>query len=383
MSYFLTEEQEAIRDVVRRFTHKEVRPRALELYGTGGHEFIKEMGRKMADLGFFRIATPESEGGLGAPKTTLLLVYEELSKESPALAIHLLLNGVFSAVLLAMPAARGKWFEKVMAGEAVMSASGTDPRGSANYSAWSDMAAREGEDFVLNGAKSYCSGAPYADLIIVFGLYQGTMWAFPIEPGQPGFTVTEDRKMGMGTTFGALTLSDVRVPISHCMELANWVKDYTLASPSGQSSDTVLDISAMALGLAEGVFEKALNYARDRTNAGNPILSLGAIQVKFAKMKARIEAIRNMLFNAARLIEEGRENRMLHHMVKPLATEMAVDIARDCLQIFGGSGYCFDTGIERYLRDAMGLVIGEGSNDQHWSTVSALMDMPGARPGAF
>lgn len=383
MSYFLTEEQEAIRDLARRFTENEVRPRALEIYGPQSYQFIRAMGRKMGELGFFRLSMPESEGGMGAPKTTVLLVYEELAKESPALAIHMLLNGGFSKILLDLPATREKWFEKVMSGDASMSASGTDPRGGGNFSEWSDLATRDGDCFVLNGSKNYCSGAPYADLIVVFGLYRGTMWSFPIERGTPGLIITEDRKMGLGTAFGALTLSDVRIPVSQCLESSEWVKDGKLAGMTGHSAYSGLDISAMALGLAEGVFEKALEYARVRTNARSPILSLGAIQVKFVKMKAQIEAVRNMLYNAVRLLDEGRVDVMLNHMVKPLATEMAVDVARDCMQIFGGSGYCVDTGIERYLRDAMGLTIGEGTSDMHWSTVSALMEMPGARPGSF
>jgi alkylation response protein AidB-like acyl-CoA dehydrogenase len=383
MSYFLTEEQEAIRDVARRFTENEVRPRALELYGPKGHEFIRHMGKRMGDLGFFRLAMPESEGGMAVPHTTVLLVYEELAKESAALAIHVLLNGGIAKVLLGLPAAKEKWFEKVMSGDASMSASGTDPRGAANYTEWSDLAAKDGDHFILNGSKNYCSGAPYADLIVVFGLYEGTMWAFPIERGTRGFTVAEDRNMGLGTAFGALTLSDVRLPVSQCLEVPDWVKDRKLVGPTGKSAYSGLDISAMSLGMAEGVFEKTLEYARDRTNAGRPILSLGAIQVKFAKMKAQIEAVRNMLYNAVRLLDEGRIDKMLNHMVKPLATEMAVDVARDCMQVFGGSGYCFATGIERYLRDAMGLTIGEGTSDMHWATVASLMDMPGARPGSF
>ena len=113
----------------------------------------------------------------------------------------------------------------------------------------------------------------------------------------------------------------------------------------------------MSLGIAEGVFEKTLEYAKDRTNAGRPILSLGAIQVKFAKMKAHIEAVRNMRYNAVRLLDEGRVDVMLNHMVKPLATEMAVDVAWDCMQVYGGSRYCFASGIERHPRDAMGLTL--------------------------
>lgn len=383
MSYFLTEEQEAIRDVARRFTEKEVKPRALEIYGPEGHEFILEMGRKMADLGFYRLPIPESAGGMSADKTTLLLVYEELSKESPALAIQAMQNGALPNLLLAMPQAREKWFEKLMAGEASISGSGTDPRGMANFGEWSDLAVRDGDDFVLNGSKNYCSGAPFADIIIVVGLYQGTMWAFPLDVGQPGFIVREDRKMGLGTTFGSLTMSDVRVPVSECLEMADWVKDQKMVHVSGQSNVNLLEISSMSLGIAEGAFAKTYEYLLDRTNAGIPILSLGAIQVKFAKMKAQIEAARNMLYNAAKLIDEGRQDKMLDHMVKPFVTEMAVDVARDCMQMFGGSGYCVETGIERYLRDAMGLTIGEGSSDMHWSTVSALMGMPGARPGAY
>lgn len=383
MSYFLTEEQEAIRDVARRFTEKEVRPRALEIYGPGGHAFIREMGRKMADLGFFRLRIPEAGGGMGASKTTLLVVLEEISKESPGLAIHAMLNGTLPNLLFAMPATGDKWFERIMSGEASIAGSGTDPRGMANFAEWSDLAVRDGDDFVLNGSKSYCSGAPYADLILVVGLYEGTMWAFPIEAGQPGFTVAEDRKMGLGTTFGALTMSDVRVQASECVEMSSWVKNRKMVEPTGQSTGNVLEISSMALGIGEGVFDKTIDYARDRTNAGRPILTLGAIQVKLVKMKARIEAVRNMLYNAARLVDEGRDDKMLDHMVKPIATEMAVDVARDCMQIFGGSGYCFDTGIERYLRDAMGLTIGEGTSDMHWSTIATLMRMPGATTGTF
>lgn len=383
MSYFLTDEQEAIRDMARRFTENEVRPRALEAYGQGSHDFIRDMGRKMGELGFFRLAMPESEGGLAAPKTTVLLIYEELARESPVLALHVLLNGSFSQVLLNLPAAKAKWFEKVMSGDACLSASGTDPSGGANFSEWRDLATIEGDNFVLNGAKSYCTGAPYADLVIVFGLYQGTMWTFPVEREAPGLTVREDRQMGLGRSFGGLTLSNVRVPVSHCLDTSDWVRNRQLAGPTGYSVYSVLDISAMALGIAEGVFEKTLAYAAERTNAGKPILALGAIQVKFAKMKAQIESVRSMLYNATRLLDDGRMDMMLNHMVKPLATEMAVDVARDCMQIYGGSGYCIETGIERYLRDAMGLTIGEGTSDMHWSTVSALMEMPGARPGSF
>ena len=383
MSYFLTADQESIREVARQFTEQEIAPRVQEIYGPGAHKFIREMGRKMGALDFFRITMPESEGGLEAPRTTLLLVYEELSKESPALALHVMLNAALPRMLLALPAAKDKWFDKVMNGEATMSGSLTDPQGSANFSEWTDLATRDGDDFILNGSRNYCTGAPYADLVIVMGLYKGTTWAFPIETGHPGFVVREDRQMGLGTTFGALTLSDVRIPVADCREMADWVKDGKLMQANGLSEINVLDISSMALGLAEGVFDKGLAYARERTNAGKPILELGAIQVKFAKMKADIEAVRSILYNAARLFDEGRQDKMLEHMVKPLATEMAVDVARNCMQTFGGSGYCVDTGIERYVRDAMGLTIGECTSDMHWSTVSKLMDMPGARLGSF
>lgn len=383
MSYFLTEEQESIRDVAQRFTQNEVRPRALELYGPNSHNFIKEMGKRMADLGFFRIAVPESAGGMEAPRTTLLIVYEELSKESPALALHIMLNGVLPTMLLAMPKAKEKWFEKVLDGEATMAGAGTDPRGLANFSEWDDLAERDGDYFVLNGTRNWCTGAPYADLIIIFGLYQGTTWAFPVDVGTAGLVVGEDRKMGLGTTFGAITMTDVRVPVADSLEMDGWVKNRQLVQANGHSTINVLDVSAMSLGIAEGVFDKAFEYAKMRTNAGKSILTLGAIQVKFAKMKAQIEAVRNILYNAARLLEEGRQDKMLEHMVKPLATEMAVDVARECMQLFGGSGYAVETGIERYLRDAMGLTIGECTSDMHWSTVSTLMGMPGARLGSF
>jgi alkylation response protein AidB-like acyl-CoA dehydrogenase len=356
----------------------------MELYGPKGHTFIKEMGKKMADLGFFRIPVPESAGGLGAPRTTLLVVYEELSKESPALALHLMLNGVLPTMLLmGMPAAREKWFEKVLDGEATMAGAGTDPRGLANFSEWSDLAVRDGDHFILNGSRSYCTGGPYADLVIVFGLYKGTTWAFPLDVGTPGLIIREDEKMGLGTSFGALTMSDVRVPVAESLEMSAWVKDRKLVQANGHSTINVLDISSMSLGLAEGVFEKTFEYALQRTNAGKSILTLGAIQVKFAKMKAQIECARNMIYNAARLLEEGRQDKMLEHMVKPIATEMAVDVARSCMQLHGGMGYCVETGIERYLRDAMGLTIGECTSDMHWSTVATLMDMPETRLGSF
>lgn len=383
MSYFLSEEQQAIRDVARRFTENEVRPRVMELYGPDSHRFILEMGRRMAELGFLRLPIPECAGGLQVPRTTLLIVYEELSKECPALALHLMLNGVLPAILLGMPAAKDKWFEKVLAGEATMTGAATDPRGVANFSEWSELAVLDGDTFVLNGTRNYCTGAPYADLIIVFGLYQGTTWAFPLETGTPGFVVREDPKMGLGTTFGAMTLTDVRIARSQCMEMPGWVKDKQMVQANGLSVINTLDISSMALGLAEGVFEKAFAYARERTNAGQPVLSLGAIQAKFAQMKAQIETTRCLLFSIARLLEEGRQDKMLEHIIKPVATEMAVDVARQCMQTFGGAGYCTETGIERYLRDAMGLTIGECTSDMHWSSVASLMGMPGARLGSF
>lgn len=383
MSYFITEEQELIRNVARQFTEEEVKPRVSELYGPNSHIFMREMGKRMADLGFFNLILPESMGGLGDSMTTMLLVEEELSKECPALGLHVMLQGVCLTNFLPTPVAAEKWVPRILSGEYVVAYSMADPKGLANFSEWDDLAVLDGDEYVLNGSgRNFSTGGTFADVLLFWGMYKGDLMSFIVEVGAPGLTIHEEPKMGLGTSFGNYTLNNVRVTKDYA---GMTVENKQEKENEGADTLSVLHISSMELGAAEGVLAKTIEFLKARTIAGQVAASRQDLQVKLVKMQTKIELLRALIYDASRLRDEGRgsENPALPHMCKAFADEVCVETARRCMQLHGGLGYCAETGIERYMRDAMGLSIGECTADMHRSTIAYFMGLPGARMGTF
>lgn len=380
MSRILTDDQLALRTRVRAFARDILGPRRLEV--NDDPQFLKEMNGLMGDAGILRIYAPKSIGGDEMGVMAFCIVMEELSRESPAVALSAMMQMNIPANMVKTPAAADRWARSALAGETMVSFASTDPVGYANYTEHPDIARREGNEFVLNGVRKFAGQGTFADVIGVSGLVDGDMHLFWVPADQPGLQVSPMPKMGIGAPWARVELNDVRIPAEYVRDMSVLVKDRQLADVSGASKVSTHPISAMALGIAEGVWEKTDAYLRERTSRNEPLASLQALQHKLVRMKQNIEAGRSMLYDAAQLVDAGQGDPVLDHLLKPFLTEMAMDVATTCMTLHGGRGYQRSEGIEIYVRDAAGLLIGECTTDMHYSTVANLLDMPGALPGS-
>ena len=381
MSRFLSDEQRQIQQTSRAFAQKEIRPRRLEAYQ--GHEFITEMARRCGELGMWRTLVPESRGGLGHGATTACVIFEELGRESPGVAIAGIPQMVFAPVMLLSEAISDRYLEKVISGQFMIAGAFSDPAGVANYAEQSDIAVRDGDDYVLNGTRLWVTQGTFYDVMGIAGLYEGSQRLFYVERGHPGVSVSPIPKMGFGAPWGLVTMTNCRVPADMSVDLGFMVTDRQIQDVDGNATASVLFASAIALGLATGAYEQTVEFLCNRTSNRRPIASMQAIQHKLVRMRSQIEASRSMLYDAARLRDDGRPDSALEHMVKPWVTEMAAAVTQECVTLHGGAGYAFETGLEGLHRDAVGGLIIEGTTDMHHSTVAHLLGLPDAAIGIF
>jgi glutaryl-CoA dehydrogenase (non-decarboxylating) len=376
----LSPEQDELRLKVRTFARETVGPRRLEAFENP--PFLMEMNRLMGRAGILRTVIPRSHGGDEMGTMGGVLVVEELARECPAVAIGSMMQMLFPTNLLKNQEATERWLAGAVAGDINLAVASSDPVGLANYGEQPEIAKRDGDEYVLNGVRFYSTQGVFADVVGVAGLHEDDMHMFWVEADQPGVTVSPMPKMGMGAPWGRFDLENVRVPAELVTDLSMLVKDRQLVNVTGAGKASTHFITALSLGIAEGVWEKTDLFLRERTAGGEPLASMQALQHKLVRMRQNIEAGRSMLYDAAQLVDAGRGDSVLDHLVKPFVTEMAVDVAQECVTLHGGRGYERAAGIEVYLRDAIGCLIGESTTDMHYSTVASILGQPGATPGA-
>jgi alkylation response protein AidB-like acyl-CoA dehydrogenase len=371
MSRFLTEEQELIKKAAKDFTEKEVKPRAMDI--DRANELPVDLLKRCGDLGFIGAVLPEQIGGLNQGWTTGCIICEEVAKESPGLAVSLFVQMAASGILLNSAPLAAKHGPSLMEGSKVFGFAFTPPEGISNPTEWSVLGKREGEDWVLNGTKLYITNTRAADIVLAAGLtddYQMGGWV--LEKGQAGIDCNVERKMGLaGNNSGTYAFKNCRVSKDNFLLVGSDVFRIDLA---------LCLCPAVSLGLAEGVFAKTLEFTKVRTHAGKPLITKQAVAHQLAKMYIEIEASRSMLYDATRLADEGRndEAKILISAAKYYCTEMAVDISRQCIHLHGGMAYIEDTGIARYMRDAMGLTIADFTPGLHLESISGLLGNPEA-----
>lgn len=380
LSRILTPEQIELRGKVRAFARETVGPRRLEAYENPA--FLKEMNRLMGEAGILRTFAPKSLGGDEMGVMAFAIVMEELSRESPAVAMSAMIQMNIPANMVKTPAVADRWARRALAGETTVSFASTDPVGYANYTEHPDIGRREDDEFVLNGVRKFAGQGTFADVLGISGLVDGNMHLFWVPADSPGLQVSPMPKMGIGAPWARVELNDVRVPAEYVRDMSVLVKDRQLVDVTGASKISTHPISAMALGIAEGVWEKTDAFLRERTVRNEPLASMQALQHKLVRMRQNIEAGRSMLYDATQLVDAGQGDAVLDHLLKPFLTEMAVDVATTCMTLHGGRGYQRSEGIEIYLRDAAGLLIGDCTTDMHYSTVASILNMPGAEPGS-
>ncbi len=369
MDFELTEAQKLIQATARRVAKEVIAPRAAEIDETG--EYPEDVFAAFKEIGLLGVAIPEQYGGSGAGTLAMVLAVEEVAKYCCSSGLMLLL-----AMLPTQPILVGgteeqkqKWVRPIANGELRSSFCLTEPEAGSDAANLRTSAVKDGNEYVLNGEKIYISGGTVADYCTVFAKTDRDAGSrgvsgFIVPTDTPGFTITRtDRKMGVnGVPTAHFALQDARVPAEN---LIGGVEgrgfNHALL---GLNSVRPL-VGARGIGLAEGAMSYALNYACERKAFGGPLTDLQAIQFMFADMALAIESARMAVYKAGWLVDQGRvgkQDAAYLSFGKTLASETAVKVSSDAIQVMGAQGYMKEHPLERHYRDARQLMIVEGTS---------------------
>jgi alkylation response protein AidB-like acyl-CoA dehydrogenase len=382
MQFELTEEQRLIQDTARRIAKEKIAPRAAEIDET--QEYPHDIFAAFKDAGFTGLTIPQQYGGSGAGMLPLAIAVEETAKYCCASGLMLLLSALPSQpVMIGGDDAQKKWIGGgIASGDLKGAFCLTEPNVGSDPGNLETRATRDGDDYILNGEKMYISGGTVADYVVAFARTNGTpgprgISAFIVPADSPGFRVAgQDRKMGVrGVPTADIVFEDCRVPRENLVG-GEEGQGFTHAMLTLNSCRPV--VGARGLGLAEGAMSYALEFARNRMAFGKPIIDLQAIQFMFADMALAIEASRMLVYQAAWRVDQGfykREDAAYLSIAKAYATETAVKVSSDAMQVLGAQGYMMDHPLERHYRDARQLMIVEGTSQiQRVVIARALME---------
>ncbi|AFM00661.1 acyl-CoA dehydrogenase [Desulfitobacterium dehalogenans ATCC 51507] len=366
MNFNLTEDQIMMRKMVRDFVEEEVIPQAA--YTDESHEFPLTLVHKMGELGLMGIPIPEEYGGAGSDFISYTLAIEELARGCASttiiMAVHTTI-GTFPIFYFGTEEQKQKYLPKLARGEMLGAFALTEPNSGSDASSLVTTAKRRGDHYVINGSKRFISNSGYAGVYTVLASTDRTkgsrgITAFLVDAGTPGFIIgKKEKKMGLhGSSTCELIFEDMVVPVEN--RLGEEGQGFKIAM--ALLDDGRIGIGAQAVGIAQAAFEAALAYAQERVQFKQEIMNFQGIQFMLADMATQLEAARLLVYQAAANRVQGLPYSKEASMAKLFATEMAVKVTNDAMQIFGGNGYITDYPIERYLRDAKITQIYEGTN---------------------
>lgn len=363
----LTDEQTMIRNMIQHFAESEVAPGAIDRDRTG--IFPKEIFEKLAKLELMGLPFPEQYGGGGADTISFTIVVEELSRACASTGItysaHISLGGA-PFHLYGTEEQKANYLTPLCKGEYLGAFGLTEPEAGSDAGGTRTTADLDGDEWVINGSKCFITNASYAQNLVLTAVTdnsKGTngISAFIVPTDTHGFTVLDNyEKMGLhASNTTELVLDQVRVPRDNLLGIeGNGYKQFLAILDGGR-----IGIGAMAVGIAQGAYEKSLQYAKQRKQFGSSLSAFQAIQFKLADMAMYIEIARNMVYKAAWLKDQGRRFKKEAAMAKLFASEMCMKVCDQAVQIHGGYGYMREYGVERSLRDAKLLEIGEGTSE--------------------
>jgi alkylation response protein AidB-like acyl-CoA dehydrogenase len=380
LDYGLTEEQTAIRNLAREIAEKELRPVSAQ-YDISG-EFPWPVVKTMADAGLFGTFIPEEYDGIagGTPTLNLCLVTEELSRACAGIALSLCGSalGAMPILLSASEEQKRRWLPDIAAGKRLAAFALTEPDAGSDAGGIRTTALKDGDHYVLNGTKQWITNGGDAEVYTVIALTnpsKGPRGAsfFVVEKGTPGFTFgKKEDKMGIrASSTRELHFADCRVPAENLIGREG--TGFIAAMRTFDASRP--GVGAQALGIAQGALDLAVAYACERRQFGSPISAFQGLRFSLADMATQIEAARALIYATARHIDRKPKERptMYSAMSKLFASDMAVQVALDAQQVFGGYGYMRDYPIEKYLRDAKITQIYEGTNQIQREEISKIL----------
>ncbi|QFF99465.1 acyl-CoA dehydrogenase [Psychrobacillus glaciei] len=367
MNFDLTQEQQMIRKMIREFADEVVAPGAIERDKTKA--FPKEIFKQLADMGMMGLPFAEEYGGAGADTVSFAIVTEELSRACASTGItysaHISLGGA-PLNLFGTEEQKQKYLVPVCTGESFGAFGLTEPNAGSDAGGTQTTAKEDGDDFLINGNKAFITNASYAKHLALTAITdvkdgQKEISAIIVPTDAEGFTVIDNyEKMGLNASNTTeLVLENVRVSQENLLgKRGNGFKQFLVTLDGGR-----IGIGAMAVGIAQAAFDRALRYSKERKQFGKSLSEFQITQFKLADMAMKIELARNMVHKAAWLKDQGRAFGKEASMCKLYASEIAMEVADQAVQIHGGYGYMKEYEVERFMRDAKLLEIGEGTSE--------------------
>lgn len=367
MDLHLTDDQRLLRDSVREFAEREIRPHVMAW--DEAQRFPMDLLPRLADLGLMGIQFPEDLGGAGMSSVDYCLCIEELARVDPAIALSVAAHNGLAAAHLHMfgsPAQHQTFLVPLATGQVLGAWGLTEPTAGSDAAGTRTVARRAGDDWVIDGAKTFITHGNIAGVVVAMAVTDRArghhgISAFVLPAGTPGMRAgRKENKLGMrASETSEVIFEQCRVPAD------------ALLGEEGQgfiNTLQVLDagrigIAALSVGLAQGAWDAACAYARQREQFGRPIASFQGIRWKLADLATKIEAARLLTYRAAALKDDGVRTTRESSMAKLHASEVAVRAAEECVQIHGGYGFVKDYPAEKYFRDVKLLTIGEGTSE--------------------
>ena len=377
MNFDLTSEQAMIKRTIKEFAEEEVAPGAIERDKT--KQFPTEIFKKLGELGMLGLPFPEEYGGAGADTVSFAIVTEELSKACASTGItysaHISLGGA-PINLFGTEEQKQKYLAPICSGESLGAFGLTEPNAGSDAGGTQTTAKEVDGEYIINGSKNFITNASYAKhlaMTAITGNVDGKkeISAIIVPTDAPGFSVIDNyEKMGLNASNTTqLVMEDVRVPVENLLgKKGEGFKQFLVTLDGGR-----IGIGAMAVGVAQAAYEKALQYTKERQQFGKPLSQFQAIQFKLADMAMKIELARNMVYKAAWLKDQGRPFSKEASMCKLYASEIAMEVADQAVQVHGGYGYMREYEVERYMRDAKLLEIGEGTSEVQRMVIARLI----------
>jgi alkylation response protein AidB-like acyl-CoA dehydrogenase len=374
-AYTIPQEFEDFRDTIRDLVAGEVAPRAAEIDQAG--EYPWDVRKAFADHDLLGLPFPEELGGTGTGTLMLNIAIEEVARACASSALILMIQelGTLPIQLHGTAEQKQAWLPKCASGEWTPAFCLSEPEAGSDPSAMRTTAVRDGDEWVINGTKNWITNASVADFYVIFAVTDREnrrFSAFVVEKDRDGFSVPKlEHKLGIkGSPTGQPVLEDVRVPADHLIG----AEGRGMAVALSTLERTRLGAAAQAVGIAQGATDYAANYAKERVSFGKPIFDHQAIAFKLADMETKTAAARELLYKACAMADRNEPGLGKYSsMAKLFASDAAMEVTVEAVQVLGGYGYVNEYPVERMMRDAKITQIYEGTNEIQRMVISRAM----------
>jgi butyryl-CoA dehydrogenase len=377
MDFDLTKDQEMIRKMVREFAETEIEPIAADIDETS--EFPAETVKKMGELGLMGMTVPKEYGGSGVDSLSYIIALEEISRVCASHGVIMSVNNSLVCDIInkfGTEEQKQKYLIPLASGKKLGAFSMTEPGAGTDVSVYQTTAVKDSDDYIINGTKVFVTNGNVADVVILFVMtdpekkHRGQS-AFIVPTGTPGFSIgTIEDKMGIrGSQQAELVFEDARIPADNLLGSEGMGFKISMIGLDGGR----IGISAQALGIAQAALDESIKFSKEREQFGRPIAKFQAIQWMIANMATEIDAARLLVYRAAFTKSQGKRFSQEAAMAKLYASDVAVRVTRDAVQIHGGYGYTKDYTVERLYRDAKITEIYEGTSEVQKMVISGTL----------